>query len=109
MLLACAGFRHPDLFLRHRTPPSSSRCEYEQGSLLDWGRAHHPLTELVEFDLYFWIHFRAKRILRRATFYVAAAANTGRRYGSFLASTTPRHGRQLIRRQGHRSDSSVGA
>ena len=105
MLLACAGFRHPDLFLRHRTPPSSSRCEYEQGSLLDWGRAHHPLTELVEFTLYFWIHFRALKNTQKGIF--AAAANAGGRDGSFLASAAHACG-QLIR-QSHSSDVAVGA
>jgi hypothetical protein len=60
------------------------------------GRALHPLTEFFEFNLYFWIHCRAIKNTQKGTLYVAAAADRGDRYNSFLASRAHAMGASLF-------------
>ena len=52
------------------------------------GRAH-PLTELVEFNLYFWIHFRAGKNTEKGNLYVAGHQG---RYHWLASERLPRTG-----------------
>jgi len=51
--------------------------------------------KLVEFNLYFWIHFRALKNTQKGNLF-AVAANAGGRYGSLLGERGPCHAASLF-------------